>query len=267
MRKLKLVLVGVAALFATAAAQAATFQITTTSTTAGFWVIDCAAYGNVGECTGQGGATIEVPFLSVAPSPTTGTGTIVIDLATGAITGGSYAIDGTGDITATIGIGVLFFAPNNIASAVLSINDNTHAWLMKSAASVVGEDFTYAPGAFTDPSASLVTCAGPPAVCSSATVLAIIADGGLAITHAPNPTANALLDFATAAQANGTLTISSDTFTPNTTPATIPASILGTRTVGSTVVSLSREVVPEPGTLLLLSGGLLGLALVGRRRG
>jgi len=248
-----------------AQAGAATFQITTTSTTAGFWVIDCAAYGNVGECTGQGGATIQVPFLSVAPSPTTGTGTIDIDLATGNITGGGYAIDGTGDITATIGIGVLFFAPNNVASAVLTINDNTHAWLATSAVGVVGEDFLYNPGQFTDPSASLVTCAGPPAVCSSATVLAIIADGGLAIAHAPNPLAAALLNFTDGTQTNGTLALSSDVFTPNTTPLVIPPSILGTRTVGTTTVTLTR-VVPEPGTLLLLSGGMLGLGLIGRRR-
>jgi hypothetical protein len=200
----------------------------------------------------------------VTPSPTESTGTIEIDLATGGITGGSYAVNGTGDIVATIDISVLFGLPNGTASATLSINDSMQTWLATPAASMVGEDFLYDPGVFTDPSASSVMCTPAGAVCSSAAVLAIIADGGLPLTHAPNPTAQLLLDF-NAAQTAGTMMFESDTFTPNdgTNPAIGP-NILGTRTIGSTTVALTA-VVPEPNLFMLLGAGLVALALLGRR--
>ncbi len=270
MRKLGLSALGAALLLCGAAAQATTYNITTSGTTAGFWRVDCAVAVSAPQCVGAGGAVIEVPFLSVTPSPTQSTGTIDIDLTIGAITGGSYAVDGTGDIVAMIDIGILFGLPNGLAFANLSINDSVQTWL-PTAGALVGEDISFLPGVFTDPSASSVTCAPAGAVCGSATVLAIIADGGLPQSHAPDPTANLLFDF-NAAQTSFTAVFMTDTFTVND-PATcgtaanaIPCFVLGTRTIGTNTVTGSGGVVPEPGTLLLMGSGTIGLALIGRRR-
>ncbi len=267
MRKLLALPALAVGLLASAAAQATTYNITTSGTTAGFWRVDCAVAVSAPQCVGAGGAVIEVPFLSVTPSPTTSTGTIDINLATGAITGGSYAVDGSGDIVALIDIGILFGLPNGLAFANLAINDSMQTWV-PTAGTPVGEDISFLPGVFTDPSASSVTCAPAGAVCGSATVLAIIADGGLPQSHAPNPLAPLLFDF-DATQGTFTAVFMTDTFTVNdpttcgTAANAIPCFVLGTRTVGTNTV---YGVVPEPGTLLLMGSGVAGLGFLGRRR-
>jgi hypothetical protein len=270
----KLALAAVAGILLLAStAQGATYTITSSGTTAGFWRVDCALAATAPQCAGAGGAIIEVPFLSVTPSPTTSTGTIEIDLSTGNIIGGSYLADGVAgnnDISAGIDIGILFGLPNGFAFATLAINDSSQDWLAVSSVGVVGEDFLYAPGALTDPSASSVTCTPPGAVCGSATVLGIIANGGLPLAHAPDPLASLLIDFNDGSRTSFTMTVSSDTFTVND-PATcgtaanaIPCFVLGTRTVGSTV--FNGVLAPEPATAWMMGTGALGLALLGRRR-